>query len=124
MILSCINLKSMIKPSGLMAVFIMAYTPFYAQLTVKGRVIDAGTQLPVAGATVTTFGGHSTSITDQKGIFTLTANEPNDSLRISAIGYATNNIAVTRRDMLVLLAPTFTNLDEVVVTGSREIQKR
>lgn len=83
---------------------------------IKGKVIDANGD-PIIGASVTIKGKNKGTITDIKGSFTLT-NSSNEILRISYIGYLTEEIAVNGRTPLtIILKEDARKIDEVVVVG-------
>ena len=89
--------------------------------TVRGRVTDATTQQPLAGATISF--GTRRALSQSDGRYLITAVPAGtDSLRARLIGYARAAQAVTvaERDTLVVdvaLSSQAVNLSEVVVTG-------
>ncbi|MBE7171492.1 MAG: TonB-dependent receptor [Williamsia sp.] len=107
-----------------MAGLCMAMNCVYAQVAIKGKVIDATTNQPVAGATVTGVNTPSNTITDKRGNFTLNLSSPQDSIRLTSAGYTTKSLAASGQEFFILLSPSFANLNEIVVTGGREGQRR
>lgn len=85
------------------------------QISVKGTVKDQ-TGEPVIGANVLVKGTTNGVITDVDGKFMLSANK-NDVLVVSFIGYASQEIPVTGKDLAVVLKEDTELLDEVVVLG-------
>ncbi len=92
--------------------------------TVRGRVTDESSQLPLQGATVRVGGQSGTTRAD--GGYQLTGvPDGTDSLRVTMIGYAPVARAITVAagetvDMDVGLAPQATELAELVVVGYGE----
>jgi TonB-linked SusC/RagA family outer membrane protein len=88
----------------------------FAQKTVSGRVVDVSGEA-VVGANVGEKGTTNGIITDMDGHFTLSVGE-NAVLRISYIGYLTQEVAVSSRTTLdITLQEDLQALDEVVVIG-------
>jgi TonB-linked SusC/RagA family outer membrane protein len=88
----------------------------FAQKRVSGRVVDAVGEV-VAGANVVEKGTSNGVITDMDGRFTLSVRE-NAVLRISYVGYVTQEVAVANRTTLdITLQEDAQALDEVVVVG-------
>jgi outer membrane receptor protein involved in Fe transport len=94
----------------------------FAQLIIKGKVIDAATNQSVQGVTVS--GPNSQTLTDKNGNFTIKINSGQDSIRFTAIGYGTKNIPASASGLFILLTPSFANLNEIIVSGGREVQRR
>ena len=106
----------------LTALLWMAISMAFAQNKITGKVIDAATNQPLQGATVTDLQNKINRISDQNGNFSLP--EETDSIRVSSIGYYTLKSAVNEQKMVISLSPSFANLNEVIVSGNREVQKR
>ena len=95
--------------------------PSLAQIALSGKVINAQTGEPIAGANVrleqTTIG----CATNDKGEFSI-KNVPNGSyvLRASRLDYTTATQKVSKSDPKIVfkLEDAFINLDQVVVTGT------
>ncbi|QKJ33174.1 TonB-dependent receptor [Mucilaginibacter mali] len=85
-------------------------------ITVKGIVSDEGG--PVPGATVTVAGASKITVTDTNGAFTLTDIDPNATLIISSVGYATQNVQLKGRTSIrITLEQELKSISEVVVVG-------
>ncbi len=99
---------------------LLAGTGLYAQKTdIRGKVTDATTKAPVAGASVRVISTGSGTSTDNEGNFTVKA-QAGDELEISIVGYATLIVKVTdAASMEIKLEPQILQLDNFVVTGSR-----
>jgi iron complex outermembrane receptor protein len=115
----------MIKPlMSLTVLSLLALSAAYAQTAIKGKVVDASTNQPVQGVTVSMLQNKSNTITDKNGNFTIKTNNNQDSVRFTSVGYTSKNMAASGIELLVLLSPSFANLNEIVVTGGREVQRR
>ncbi|GAB3790375.1 TonB-dependent receptor PqqU [Spirosoma horti] len=90
----------------------------FAQLALTGRIVDPTNAQPIAGASVLISGTQRGTTANDKGEFSLSANE-GDQLQFSAIGYQTLTVGVkaTTRSMTVELDPSNTDLNEVIVSG-------
>lgn len=78
----------MIRTASLLLLFALGFLPATAQL-IKGRVVDAETNQPVAFASVGVLRREAGTVADEQGNFQLdlTRQHPSDSLKISMIGY-------------------------------------
>ena len=91
-----------------------------AQITVKGKVVDAAGE-PVIGANIMEVGTTNGTISDMDGNFTLNVSE-GASLEISYIGYVTQKVKATR-NMKITLKEDSELIDEVVVIGYGSAKK-
>lgn len=86
--------------------------------TLQGRVTDAGTKEPLAGATVQIEGVTHSVKTDAKGSFNfVTGQKLPYTLLVSYVGYKTNRIVVETSPAEIELQPEVSNLEDVVVIG-------
>lgn len=91
--------------------------------TIQGRVTNAATQLPIAGAQVMLVGTRRGVLSNESGQFLLVGVTPGDyRVRVEFLGYETAEVAVrvvanqaARADFQ--LTTTAINLDEIVVTA-------
>ena len=77
-------------------IFILNILSFGQQITFRGKVVDAETNLPLTNANITVFTrvGVGTT-TDQNGDFELITDFKNtDTISVSYIGYRTENISI------------------------------
>ena len=112
------------KNTLLLLLFLLAGLAAQAQkITVTGRVLDAtGGALP--GSTVLERGTSNGTSTGGNGEFSLSV-APDATLTIQAIGFATQQVPVNGRTSVnVRLVAAATDLNEVVVTGSRATEGR
>jgi TonB-linked SusC/RagA family outer membrane protein len=88
------------------------------QTTISGKVIDFTDGSALPGVSVQIKGTTIGAITDVSGKFQLSVPGPNTILRLSYIGYTTQEIKVSDiKDGTVSLKTNSSNLDEVVVVG-------
>jgi len=112
------------KPLSLTVLLFTALNICYAQVAIKAKVVDATTNQPVAGVTISVLNSQVNTVSDDNGNFIITANSHKDTIQFTSVGYNAKSIAASSLQEFILLTPSFTNLDEVIVSGSREIQKR
>lgn len=120
----CIHLMNTFPRILFVALFsIMSTVAFAQSKTVTGVVIDNLGE-PIIGASVVVDGTSNGTITDIDGRFSL-SNVPNDgNLKISYIGYITQNVSVAGKNMMnITLKEDAQALDEVVVVGYGTVKK-
>lgn len=102
---------------------LLTYTT-HAQSTISGRIFDRDTKEPLVAVTVyvpnTTLG----TSTDVNGKFQLDLPVRADSIQVQYLGYATQRLKVENVLFNIGLAVATTNMQEIVVTGSRDTQLR
>ena len=95
-------------------------------LTIKGRVLDAATQKPLAGATIAIGNTNKGRTTNADGEFTISAVKGND-LKVSFIGYQNSNTKINDDGFVTISLQVSTDqISEVVVTAlgiKKEIKK-
>ncbi len=84
-------------------------------ITVQGKVIDENGEA-VIGASILVIRTNGGTITDLDGNFRLSART-GDELRVSYVGYETQQLRVTSSNMTIQLQLSSETLDEVVVVG-------
>src|SRR5689334_2009015 len=77
----------------LLLFFHFQFSNAYSQVVYKGTVISEKEKKPIALATVKLQSQQRDTVTNEKGIFAIHANEQSDTLIISYIGYNTQKIA-------------------------------
>ncbi|MDQ1089973.1 TonB-dependent receptor [Siphonobacter sp. SORGH_AS_1065] len=97
---------------------LLFFQPLFAQQRqLKGRVLTPD-QEPLVGATVQISGTSNATLTDASGFFQLTLSSGNKTLRISYIGYETQEVPITSQtNLTVQLQPDSKVLNDVVITG-------
>lgn len=89
----------------------------YAQTVIKGIVLDIQTNQPIPGATIMVAGKAIGKATDNNGAFQLPTAA--DSITVSCVGYSTKTVkAILGGSFLVLLEPSNTAMNEVIVEGN------
>ncbi|WP_192822223.1 TonB-dependent receptor [Rufibacter sp. LB8] len=103
----------------LTCLLLLSFLSVAAQTTLTGRVLHATTRQPVQAASIGLLGSTAGTLSDAQGNFILGLPAGADSLVVSSLGFQTKTVAVAslKNPVLVLLAPTATSLQEVVVTG-------
>lgn len=108
-----------------MASLLMAITITFAQNTISGKVFDKVTKEPLVGVTVMIPNSQTGANTNNNGQFTLSYEQSFDSIEIRYIGYKTEKFKVESGKKLNFPLSLLTNnMQEVVVTASRDIQTR
>lgn len=102
----------------------LAFAPLHAQQVLNGTVKDnKGETLP--GVTVIEKGTSNATKTDQFGKFSLTANAATPTLVFSFVGFQKKELVVQPgRDIEIALQEDAAGLDEVVVIGYQDMQRR
>ena len=91
----------------------------YAQKTITGKVVDAKTGGPLAGASVKSRSTKAGTSTNNEGSFTLPVST-DDVLEISIIGYSPQSFPISGQSSITIaLQPASTELKEIVFVGSR-----
>ena len=86
--------------------------------TVQGVVVSSEDGEPLAGATVIPVGGQGQgAATDIDGNFSITVPSSVTKLRVSYVGFKTEDFNITSGKMTIALTPSDTKLDEVMVVA-------
>ena len=86
--------------------------------TVTGRVVDAKTKDPIAGAAVMLQATNVGSITDSEGNYVIGVSDPDGILVVSFLGYKSQEAAIHNRTKIDFdLAEDAQSLEDVVVVG-------
>ena len=112
------------KPLCLAVLLILTLHVAYAQINIEGKVIDAATNQPLRGVTVSGITNQTSTLSGKDGSFILYCSLKEDSIRFTSAGYEPRNIALPDFGTFISLTPSFTNLNEIVVSGSRDAQRR
>jgi TonB-linked SusC/RagA family outer membrane protein len=88
------------------------------QVVVHGTVSEASSSAPIAAATVSVKGTSITTQTNDAGAFTLQSRGPNDTLVVSRIGFARQEVPLNGRTTVdIRMTANAVSLSEVVVVG-------
>lgn len=109
----------------LVLLLLSVHTLGYAQTaTVRGTVTSAADGYGLPGVAVVEKGTNNGTVTNAEGGYSLTLNNPNGTLTVSFIGFATQEIAVDGKTTInVALVEEIDELQEVVVIGYGTIKK-
>jgi len=99
---------------------IYAGTASQAQTLIKGKVIDASSKEPIAGASISTTRDENkkSTISTSSGEFEMKGSS-GDKLIVTSIGYSTQEITIDDNMLLIQLSPSASQLVEVVVSANR-----
>jgi TonB-linked SusC/RagA family outer membrane protein len=96
----------------------------YSQVRVSGVVTDASTHEPIPFVSVAVKGTTVSAMTDEGGSYSITT-PAGATLQFSFLGYETVEVAVGGKTQIsVSLKPSSTMLDEIVVTGFQQVERR
>ena len=117
------RLRSALGAAAAAALLLVTAVPLAAQATgtISGRVTDASTQRPLAGAQVTV--GARSTVTNAEGDYSATVSPGAITVRVSTLGYAGASRTVTvaagqTATTNFALSPSAISLTELVVTGT------
>ena len=102
--------------------FLISALTVQAQSVIKGTVIDA-TGTPLIGVTVQNTSTKGGTVTDMDGNFAVPAKK-GDMLKVSYVGYLTQDLRASGGHMAVTLQENVSSLDELVVVGYGVQKKR
>ena len=105
----------------LISIFLSNYS--YSQQTISGVVSDeTGETIP--GATILELNTNNWSVTDINANYSITISSSDAILRVSFLGFATQEISVNGRSVInITLAQDLQELEEVVVVGYGTVRK-
>ena len=97
--------------------FLFPTSAIAQDLSIKGKVTDKAGET-IIGASVLVQGTTNGAVTDIDGEFALSNVPSNATLRVSFVGYKTENVAVNgKQSLIIVLTDDSEVLDEVVVVG-------
>ncbi|MEO9020876.1 MAG: TonB-dependent receptor [Ginsengibacter sp.] len=106
----------------LTVLLLMAISMAFSQKGITGKVVDAATNQALQGVTITDLHNNINRISDQNGNFYFP--EETDSIQLTSVGYQPLRMATSEMKRVISLTPSFGNLNEVIVSANREVQKR
>lgn len=89
----------------------------YAQVTVKGKIVDSKTSTPLAGATIKVKNGTASAVSDANGLFTIKAPSAESVITVTYVGYKVYETRVGSGNIIIQLESSGSDLNEVVVVG-------
>ncbi len=106
--------------------FTLLFSLFFVQVfaqknsgRIDGRILEKDSKLPLWGATIILEGSQKGTISDAKGLFSLSSIPTDAHLLIRYVGYLEQRIAVSQGFQTVLLERSNFLNDEVIVQGTR-----
>jgi TonB-dependent starch-binding outer membrane protein SusC len=116
----------LVRSPGIGLLLLLVWTGLAAaQEPVRGRVVSASDGSPVPGVRVVVGGTRLSTLTDDRGEYSLSLPAGARTLVFRSIGYRTLEVAVDGRTVVdVSLEPAALMLEEVVVTGYTTQQRR
>lgn len=103
------------KKIALMTACIICSIFLYAQRIIKGKVVDASTNNPLSGATIS-FQNRQVTTTDANGNFRISCNQPT-RITVSFIGYEPKQEAInSNEEVVIALTPSNSTLATVEIT--------
>jgi len=102
------------------------YSLAFAQagIRVTGKVLDEATNEPIIGATITVVGGSASTSSDNAGAFVLENVPSNSKLRVSYLGYKSQEVIAQPSEMTIALASATNTLEDVVVIGYGSVKRK
>lgn len=114
-----------LKKFVMMALMSLLSLSAYADVTVTGIVVEAGTNDPIIGASVVEKGRTSNGVaTDVDGAFTLTLPSYDSRIVVTYVGMKAKEVKASSKPLTIVLDSDSQTLDEVVVTGMSKVDKR
>lgn len=90
----------------------------------KGEIIDAETEEPIAGATISLKNSDRQTVSDDDGRFVFSDFSPKDSITVNYLGYESFSQEVTESPIYIRLLPSSGLLEDVVVIGYGSVRKK
>lgn len=107
----------------LVLILFLAFFNCFSQVSFSGKIVDERS-VPVQAATVALLNTNVATITNAAGLFTFSVFPGTYWLQVSATGYAAiiKKVTISKENLMltIFLQPSFTRLDEVVVSAERE----
>ncbi|MBT3800062.1 MAG: TonB-dependent receptor plug domain-containing protein, partial [Bacteroidetes bacterium] len=107
-----------------LAVSVLSTVNLFAQHSLKGKVIDNETKEGLIGASIQIAGTEIGTATNVQSEFEVKSKVAFDLIIVSYTGYETKKVAVSGDFIIIALEPTAIELDQTIVTASRDQQDR
>ncbi|MDE6300360.1 MAG: TonB-dependent receptor [Muribaculaceae bacterium] len=107
----------------LVAVLTMTLCASAQTRTVTGTVIDANTEEPLIGASVTAGNSNQGVATDYDGAFSITVPTNVTTLTVSYVGYEPQHVKIVGGPLVIKLRPSANALDEVIAVAYGTVKK-
>ncbi|MGZ5255356.1 MAG: SusC/RagA family TonB-linked outer membrane protein, partial [Flavitalea sp.] len=115
--------KLTVYRSWLTTCLLLFATIAFAQRTVTGRITSSNNQ-PVIGATVAVKGTNLATSTASDGTFSLSVPANNNTLVITSIGFADQEVTIGSGPVNVTMSESSTSMNEIIVTGYSSQRKK
>jgi iron complex outermembrane recepter protein len=97
----------------------------FAQNSINGKIYDKETSEPLGGVAVFITNTQTGAVTDNNGAFTISSEQPFDSVDVHYMGYQAQRVKAEQgKNLNIALIPSSYNMQEVVITASRDAQTR
>jgi len=118
-------LKRLLRGVGIATLSMFLSSSIFAQKTVTGKVTDSKDGSPLAGVSILAKGTGTGTQTKADGTFSLSVPSNSNTLVVSSVGYATQEVTIASQTSVdVLLVSSGANLNEVVVVGYGTARKK
>ena len=122
-------MKNQLKHFLLFAVLVIFGTATaVAQATLKGKIVDAESNEPLIGATVSVKGSTEGSVTDIDGVFSLKITTSGATVEFKYLGYKTKTMKITQKGTVKLDTVSMEDdkheMSDVVVTSSIAVARK
>jgi len=105
------------------SISLLVSTSLLAQQKITGKIVGQNND-PLAGATIALDNSKKATVSNTDGLFEIIADNADQSITISNVGYTAQSIAIKGKTyLLVKLVNNSTLLDDFVVVGSRKAQR-
>lgn len=102
--------------------FLYSVLSFGQSLHIKGKVMDVTNKEPIGYATVAAIGSTTAASTDDHGDFILKVNPNFSKIRISFVGYESQDVSIsneTYQELTIYLVPEEHTIETVAITAPR-----
>ena len=96
----------------------------FGQQTITGNVFDNETKEPLIGATILLRSNQMGTVTNVNGQFSISCQCSFDTLEVSYVGYEKQVVIKPASQLSISLAPSASNLQQIIVTANREAALR
>ncbi len=89
----------------------------FAQILIKGQVVDEQSKQPLSAATISVAGSAVKAVTDEHGNFIIKTATQNTALEVSHIGYKTGSVTNAKTGIIITMQPDAIRLDDIKLDG-------